>query len=316
MKFSILIPAYNAEKYISDCINSIKKQTFEDWECIIIDDGSKDNTYKVIIDNVFDDMRFIIKQQLNQGVAETRNELLKIAKGDYIVWIDADDFISDTMLYSINKNILKYNSDFLVFNYNLVYEKSVSAVRLLNKNNCVIEKKDMFKYLAQEYNMPSFLCNKVISKELYNGIIFDSNLKMLEDYNEICKLTYKSQKIVYLDEYLYYYRQIVSSITHNIGEDILYQNLKIREKRECFILKTFPYLINSVKCGRAYFSINNIIISYQINNKNLFDIFRRLLKETIMSYIFNNDVKLKHKIAAILIFINFKLYIFAKKIMK
>ena len=60
MLFSILIPAYNAEKYIINCINSIKKQTFEDWECIIIDDGSKDNTYNIIVKNVINDKRFIV----------------------------------------------------------------------------------------------------------------------------------------------------------------------------------------------------------------------------------------------------------------
>lgn len=316
MKFSILIPVYNAEQYIVDCINSIKKQTFEDWECIIIDDGSKDDTYKVILDNVFDDKRFIVKQQLNQGVAKTRNELLKIAKGDYIVWIDADDFISETTLHILNKNISKYNSDFLIFNYNLVYENLVSTVRLLNRNNCIIEKKDMFKYLAQEYNMPSFLWNKVISKKLYEGISFDSNLKMLEDYNELCELVYKSQKILYLNNCLYYYRQIESSITHNIREDILYQNLKVREKRESFILKKFPSLINYIKSGKAYISINYIVVSANSNYKTLFEIFKRELRKNILYYILSKDIKFKHKLAGVLIAINFRIYSSIKNILK
>lgn len=316
MKFSILIPAYNVEKYIVDCINSIKKQTFKDWECIIIDDGSNDNTFKMILNNVVNDERFIIKKQLNQGVAKTRNELLKIAKGDYIVWIDADDFVSEIMLDNINKSILKYGGDFFIFNYTLVYENSVNPVRLLNKSDSIIEKKDMFKYLAQEYNMPSFLCNKIIHKKLYDGIIFDVNLKMLEDYDVCCELVYNSQNIVYLDKHFYYYRQVESSITHNIREDILYQNLKVRKRRETYILKRFPSLDNYVKVGKAYLSVNYAVVSINNNYQTLFEIFKRELRKNIVYYLLNKDIKFKHKLAGVLIAIDFRIYSSMKKILK
>lgn len=134
MKFSILIPAYNAEKYIVDCINSIKRQTFKDWECIIIDDGSVDNTYNIVLDNIRDNKRFIIKKQLNQGVSKTRNELLKIAKGEYIVWIDADDLIKENMLCDIAKEIILHKADIYFFDYEIIYNK-------YNKKNTVVYRK-------------------------------------------------------------------------------------------------------------------------------------------------------------------------------
>ena len=164
--------------------------------------------------------------------------------------------------------------------------------------------------------MPSFLCNKVISKKLYEGISFDSNLKMLEDYNELCELVYKSQKILYLNNCLYYYRQIESSITHNIREDILYQNLKVREKRESFILKKFPSLINYIKSGKAYISINYIVVSANSNYKTLFEIFKRELRKNIVYYLLNKDIKFKHKLAGVLIAIDFRIYSSMKKILK
>lgn len=285
MLFSILIPAYNAEKYIINCINSIKKQTFEDWECIIIDDGSKDNTYNIIVKNVINDKRFIVEKQLNQGVANTRNNLLKMAKGDYIVWIDADDFVSETMLYNINKNILKYKADLLIFNYNIVDEEKIASIRLLNRDDGIIGKKEVFRHFAEECNMPSFLCNKIFNKNLFNNIAFDNSLKMLEDYEVMISLVSFAQRIVYLNDYLYNYRQIDSSITHNIDEHIIKRNLTIRNEREKVLLKFFPDLINSVKIGNVYITINYIIIAKQNEYVELFKQLKEQLKK-IFLYIY------------------------------
>ncbi len=308
MLFSILIPAYNAEKYIINCINSIKKQTFEDWECIIIDDGSKDNTYNIIVKNVINDKRFIVEKQLNQGVANTRNNLLKMAKGDYIVWIDADDFVSETMLYNINKNILKYKADLLIFNYNIVDEEKIASIRLLNRDDGIIGKKEVFRHFAEECNMPSFLCNKIFNKNLFNNIAFDNSLKMLEDYEVMISLVSFAQRIVYLNDYLYNYRQIDSSITHNIDEHIIKRNLTIRNEREKVLLKFFPDLINSVKIGNVYITINYIIIAKQNEYVELFKQLKEQLKKNIFIYLLSNDIKLKEKIKATLICINFNFY--------
>lgn len=109
--FSILIPAYNVAKYIEDCIESIKKQTFSNFECIIVDDGSTDTTRIVIESLVENDSRFVFIHQENRGVSATRNKLLKMAVGEYVVWIDSDDWVSDDLLKNIHDEITRTNSD-------------------------------------------------------------------------------------------------------------------------------------------------------------------------------------------------------------
>ena len=102
-KFSIIIPAYNAEKYLENCLNSVVNQTFNDFEVIVINDGSKDNTQK-IIDNYIKDNKYIkCINQKNSGLSASRNNGLDMASGEYIVYLDSDDSINLEFLENIYK---------------------------------------------------------------------------------------------------------------------------------------------------------------------------------------------------------------------
>lgn len=107
-KISIIIPVYNCEKYLHRCLDSILVQTFRDWECILIDDGSTDLSGKILDDYTEKDQRFIVFHKANGGVSSARNYGLDIANGDYIVFIDADDYVSKTylqhLLYGISND--------------------------------------------------------------------------------------------------------------------------------------------------------------------------------------------------------------------
>lgn len=93
--FSIIVPVYNVEKYLDKCLKSILRQTFKDFECIIIDDGSQDNSNIIIDKYVKLDQRFKVIHQKNMGISAARNAGLDIAEGDYITFIDSDDYIAD-----------------------------------------------------------------------------------------------------------------------------------------------------------------------------------------------------------------------------
>lgn len=96
MMFSIIIPAYNASRYIARCIESVKVQTFTDFECIIVNDGSKDNTLELCQSLTEGDCRFVIIDIPNGGVSNARNMGLERAKGEYILFVDADDWVEPT----------------------------------------------------------------------------------------------------------------------------------------------------------------------------------------------------------------------------
>ena len=125
-KFSIIVPVYNVEKYIEKCLESILNQTYDNFEIIVINDGSTDNSKK-ILDNYKTNKKIKIINQDNQGLSIARNNGLGAASGDYILFIDSDDYIEEELLSTLNKNI--NNEDLIRF-----------QVQTVNENKEIIEK--------------------------------------------------------------------------------------------------------------------------------------------------------------------------------
>ena len=114
---SILMPVYNAEKYLNETIDTIKNQSFSNWELIIVDDGSIDNSKEICTKLMNDDKRIKYIFQENLGVSHTRNVALENAQGKYIVFVDSDDLIHEDYLKILINSIEKNNSDISVCNF-------------------------------------------------------------------------------------------------------------------------------------------------------------------------------------------------------
>ena len=133
-KVSIIIPAYNAELYISDCIQSAISQTEKDIEIIIVNDGSTDNTSSIVHQLGEKDPRIKILSQKNQGLPLSRNNGMMISKGDYIIFVDADDTMEKDMVCMLYNDAIKYNADVVVCAYtNINTYKKKSFIRRCNK---------------------------------------------------------------------------------------------------------------------------------------------------------------------------------------
>lgn len=174
MKFSIIIPAYNAANYIARCLDSLKKQTLNDFEVVIVDDGSSDNTLTVLknYSNAQPQMMFQIHHQENAGAGPTRNKALKLAKGDYIVFLDSDDYLDSDYLERVNEKIVSEQAD-VVF-VDLVREKP---------NGEVIREERMssFSHLSKARLIRWQMTGKVpwggVRKVVRRRIISDNNLE-------------------------------------------------------------------------------------------------------------------------------------------
>ena len=125
MKISILIPAYNAAVFLPKCLDSVHNQTYRDLQVVIVDDGSKDNTLELCQSYAKNDNRIEVYHQENQGVASTRNHLLEKVKGDYVLFVDADDWIEPDMVnYMVDK--LSSNNHDIVTCGSVVNDKTTS----------------------------------------------------------------------------------------------------------------------------------------------------------------------------------------------
>ena len=174
-KVSVIIPVYNVEKYLKECLDSIINQTLKDIEIICVDDGSTDNSLAILEELAKKDDRFIILKQENKGAGIARNKGLEVAKGEYLSFLDSDDFFELNMLeelYNIAKN---KNSDIAICNFDYYNNKTKEFIK--NKENVIpqnLNEKDFDKELLNWFK--EFAHNKLFKKDF----IFQNNLKFQE----------------------------------------------------------------------------------------------------------------------------------------
>lgn len=214
MIFSILTPAYNAEKFIERCITSVLEQNFKDFEFIIVDDGSVDDTYQVCLQYAKKDKRIKLIRQENQGVAATRNILLENAQGEWITFVDADDYIHNHYLCTFLK-CLQASPEVDVFISD--YFSVVNETLVSGKSNSFKTKTEFIIRLLDFRKVNTALWGKIIRRDFItaNGISFKPGIDMGEDLLFMTRLFPSASDIHYISEKLYYWVRNTNSMTSN-----------------------------------------------------------------------------------------------------
>ena len=128
---SVIIPIYNVEKYLRRCLDSVKNQTFQDWEAICVNDGSPDNSAAILAEYAAKDARFKIVDKENGGLSDARNAGMKIASGDYILYLDSDDFIHPQTMEIAHALAVRDKSDIVSFTYDRIYRPQLMVRHVL-----------------------------------------------------------------------------------------------------------------------------------------------------------------------------------------
>lgn len=202
-KFSIIIPVYNAEKTIKKCLESIKVSEYEDYEVIIIDDGSIDNSASIISEYTMNDNRFRMISQENSGPSLARNKGLKLSTGEIITFVDSDDYVRNDYLEMLSKAFEENKADVVFFDFHCVRQDGteLSTYHLPDiqenyyENLVSLSKACMFGYTWI----------KAFRKEIAHGTYFDTDLSLFEDEIFTCKILERPVNIFYLREPIYYY---------------------------------------------------------------------------------------------------------------
>lgn len=232
MKLSIIIPIYNSQKSICRCLDSIlysvAQVTHSSIEIICVDDGSTDDSWKILKEYKKINQIIHIFHKENGGVGSARNLGLSKATGDYIAWVDADDYVTLDWYQLIYIEMLKY-PDCIFYDYFFtIGERDIPSHIRLPKEVTL----DAFTYeQSLEQELKNFLWNQVIRTDLLESAYFHEDYHMLEDYDMLTKVTPSFQRILHIPKCLYHYVQNESSLTHNISADILWRNIQIVKKR-------------------------------------------------------------------------------------
>ena len=280
-KISVIIPVYNSENYLKECLDSLLKQTFKEIEIICVDDGSTDNSLSILEKYAKKDNRIIILKQKNQGAGVARNYGMKIAKGEYLLFLDSDDFFKKEMIQVLVNTATKINSDIIIFKfaqYNQITGKfihqKISKKRKwwpngvfnysLNPNKIFIS----FKVCAwNKLFRHSFI------KE--NGLYFQDNKRTNDLYFTSTSLVV-AKSIYFLDKELIYYRIGLTNNSQSTND--LYP---LDFYKALLALKNFleqKNIFSKLKDGYKDFA--KIITIYNLNNnkKNIY-LYEELMKE-------------------------------------
>lgn len=207
VKFSLIIPVYNVRDYLSECLESVINQDYDNYEVIVVNDGSTDDSLSIAkkYEKKYSNLIKVFDKK-NGGLSDARNFGISKASGEYLFFIDSDDYIVNDALKVIDKNIK--NNDILVFNYitGVNYE---SAVKVCVANNSIVDLKE--RYLIGK----PCAVNKICKRELFNDIEFPVGL-YYEDLATTPKLVFKAKKIKFIDDALYFYRIRENSIMNKL----------------------------------------------------------------------------------------------------
>ena len=228
-KISIIVPVYKAEKYLRRCLDSILAQTFADWECILIDDGSPDNSRKICDEYNEIDARFRVIHQENAGVSAARNAGLNVALGDWIGFVDSDDWIDPETYQTALDAATKYCADVVQWGF------------FLNDGNVDYE---ATKYKEGEIFTPVMNCVwcSLIKKNLFleHEISFPCGIRIAEDMFVMVKLMYFSAKTYILSDVFYHYFQNCESATHTNISNKLEDECRVVDSIDSFLLSRSP----------------------------------------------------------------------------
>jgi len=218
-KVSVIVPVYNVEAYLTECLNSIVNQTFDDIEIILVDDGSTDLSGNIMNEFAKKDSRIIIYSQLNQGVSAARNSGISLASGEYILFVDSDDSILENSIETIYKQATETNADIVIGNVLYCYQdgRQIKAFhRTQEMNNIIISGDICFMKLMEVNAYPPLTYLLFIKREFLkkNELYFKKDV-IHEDELWCVQALFNAKRVSLIDFYYYLYRQREGSIMNS-----------------------------------------------------------------------------------------------------
>lgn len=207
---SVLVPVHNVESYLPQCLDSIIGQTYPNLQIILIDDGSTDRSWKIMQIYASKDSRIEVYRQENQGVSSTRNKLLEKVKGDYILFVDADDWIELNMMEYLVSKLEESQSDMVTCDM-VINDEPVSDVyiqKIYSREKAI----ERFLY-HQEFR--GSLCTKLFKYSSISDCYFDSNISLGEDALFCWHVLQNTTSVLFTQRQLYHYRMNDDSICHS-----------------------------------------------------------------------------------------------------
>ena len=284
---SIIVPVYNVEKYLSRCLDSILQQTFSDFELILVNDGSTDHSLEICRSYAEKDKRILLIEQKNCGLSAARNAGLAVASGEYVGFVDSDDFISCNMYEELYRSISRHKAELAMCKMVNCYGK-VSKLSLEGKET-VFSQKEAFREIFIGERCSVWAVNKLYRKTLFDGIAYPVG-KTAEDAFVICKLLERTERIVLNEKAAYYYMHRANSVTTQSFSQRTFDVMEAWRYNHEILRQKYPDLEEYGKM-RFLWSCFYVMDRACINTENMKDLRIRKIVRYIrgnMGFVLNN----------------------------
>lgn len=307
---SVIVPVYNVEKYLRKAVQSIQNQTYKHLEIMLINDGSTDSSGNICDELANSDSRIVVIHKKNGGVSTARNEAQKLAKGNYVIYVDSDDYIHEEMIQSLYEQLIAENADVSSCSVMNVYQNSQTP-QCSDENLYFVYNQEEFlrEYLIGQ-RVQGTLGNKLIRKEITDQLEFPVG-KIYEDAYYHLQLVQVAKKyVVHTKPYYYYYHRNQSLTTNPYHErDLVY--LDVYQKFYDLVQQQYPRIINEAffRLSYAYFYIfDKMLLESDFEKINQFKLVRDYLKKNAIQIAKNTIFQKGRRIAALALKINVHLY--------
>ena len=310
-KISVIVPVYNVEKYVKKCLESISNQTYKNIEIIIVNDGATDNSEKICREFVGNEDRAKLYTKENGGLSSARNHGMQFVTGNYVLFIDSDDYISEEMIEELYNNIKAESADVSVCGVYNVYSDGQSP-QCKEEVYFSCDRDGFLKEYFIGEKIPGTICNKLISYEIASKISFPVG-KIYEDAFYQFKLVKYAKKYVVTTKPYYYYFHRENSITtkpytiKNMDCIEIYSNFYDYIKIEIPFLSEFAFF----RLSYAHFMVfDKMLLSENYKEIKEYREVLGFLKKNFWKIYKNKNFRKGRRIAVLMLNINIKLYRF------
>ena len=306
---SIIVPVYNVEQYLEKCVDSIINQKYKNLEIILVDDGATDSSGKLCDELAKIDNRIKVYHKENGGLSDARNYGVERATGDYIGFVDSDDYIDSEMYEELYEAIKKENVDVVECNLKIIYPDRVELFTEQKYYNVYTKQEYLEEYLKIEKIFGS-ACVRLIKSDIAKKLKFPVG-KLYEDTYYAYDLIEKVDRYVIMNNPYYNYLMRENSITNAKFNPRILDLIEIVEKFHKTTYENYPGLKEAADCRKmyAYFSVlNSILLEENYRDNEYYSEILNYFKRNYISLLKNKYINHNRKLSVILIKLNIDLY--------
>lgn len=301
---SVIVPIYKVEKYLGECIESLINQTYKNLEIILVDDGSPDNCGKICEEYKEKDERIVVIHKENGGLSDARNAGMKVMTGDYLVFVDSDDYMPSDGIETLVKLLEERNADMVIGGVWRVSEQGEKLGKEVMQN-CDITEMDTEEALKDFFVQGCSSWGRIYKREIHEGIEFPKG-EINEDEAIVVQVTERCKKVVRTSTPIYCYRLRGESITTtDFHEKKLVWNKHCMDNYE-YIKRKYPEIepYARKRYTESLVWLTLMMIQSSDNYEAEIKDYANRLKKHIWFYLFSRDIKLQSKIYGTLICMN------------